>query len=194
MPRTPRILATRQGRRLGALVTVTAIGLLLWARLIVISRMPRQAIAEPPAAVGTAPDVETSDAPRPSPRTVALDAQPLRDPFAVDDADFPRSTRSEESAPEASKSPTERDDLQQQSAVRREQELRALADRFRLDAVMTGSDIAVIGDTTYRRGDVLPAVGQEQIRFELVEVKARSAVLGFENLRFEIRIADPGLR
>lgn len=193
MSRRRSLLATARGRRTGVLVTAVAIGLLLWARLIVISRMPRQAIAEPPdGAAATA--TESARAARPIPRRVALDAQPLRDPFVVSDAHFPRPNRSDESVPEAAKSDPKQDDIQQQSASRREQQLRALAARFRLDAVMTGSALAVIGGTTYRPGDTVPVVGQEQIRFELVEVRTRSVVLACESHRFEIRIADPGSR
>jgi len=71
--------------KFGFFCACLALGLLLWARLIVVADVPKMAIADDP---GQAPGVESPDAENPSDKPartvpVVVDAQPVRNPFAA---------------------------------------------------------------------------------------------------------------
>jgi hypothetical protein len=104
MTRTVRNETTKRGAGRGrtALVgSALAVGLLLWARLIVITDMPRTAIAddELPGAM-----IKSSDKDPAAPRAALPDVAPNRDPFAVSDAHFPDDSRISDFAAEPEKS------------------------------------------------------------------------------------------
>ncbi len=77
---------------------VCALGLLLWARLLITSNMPRTAVADdkklhPEAKKmlpGLAPD--STDNPRLNHMQVDVPLSPIRDPFLVSDRYFPKPT------------------------------------------------------------------------------------------------------
>jgi hypothetical protein len=71
-------------------------------------------------------------------------------------------------------------------------ELKALVDRFTLEAVMQGRPMAVINGKTYRLYSWIQAVGNDKYRFQLVEVGHRSVVLEYEGRRFRLRMDFPG--
>jgi hypothetical protein len=187
------VQVTTDKRRFGALCGVLAVGLLLWARVIIITNMPRHAVADrdaEPVAVDDGSDT-TPPAIAAESVTVTLDEVPERDPFVINPTVFPPPhslTNLEADAGKSTEEPVEDD---QQAAARLHMQLQAVVDRFSLEAVMSGS-IAVISGETFRPGDRVPASDNEQLEFLLVEVKNRSVILGYEDHRFELTIANPG--
>jgi hypothetical protein len=207
---------TADRRRFGVLCAVMAVGLLLWARLIIVSNMPRTAVATPVVTSNGAPGAadqrrsanpESSSADKSggagagrSSRAAAavvdvqLDHAAQRDPFVISPLHFPRRSDGMELQPNEAKLPTEpAEDLLQKEA-RQSARLRELLSELRLEAVLGGSR-AVIGGRSYRLGERLPALGSERVEFTLVEVKERSVVLecqGSSARRFEIEMSSPG--
>ncbi len=60
--------------------------------------------------------------------------------------------------------------------------------RFRLEAVMLGNPMAVISGTRYKVGSEVPAIGNAEIRFKLIEVSHRSVLLQYEEFVFSLRM------
>jgi hypothetical protein len=123
---------------------------------------------------------------------VKLARQPLRDPFLVSAEHFPKPTPVEvltQDGPKSGGNATENTDRRDERLT---EELRALVDRFTLEAVMQGQPMAVINGKTYRLYRWIQAVGREEIRFQLVEVGHRSVVLEYEGRRFRLRMDFPG--
>lgn len=214
------IQLTSNRKRFGLLCAALCVGMLLWARLIVVSRMPRTAIADDgPASAGEVAKVDrrgdadpsriASDgrelrvsgadqsAPPSTPLRVALHRTPARDPFVISPQFLPRANPfdpSSQSAANAPKLPPNPVEESAQAQARITAQLLAAVDRLKLDAAVAGS-MAVINGKTYRLGDVVvggnPA-GSEPVQFRLAEVKTRSAILECQNRRFEIHMPLPG--
>lgn len=191
------IQMTADRKRFGILCAVVALGLLLWGRLIVVSNLPRTAVAEPPVSDGARstgksgrPGSANSEKARPT-MAITLSSTPQRDPFVISPKYFPRPTPATSQPSDAGKlvvKPTE-DGLQ--AEARYTAQLRSLAAKFKLEAAMGGS-IAVINGRTYRSGDVVPSVTDERVGFTLVEIKQRSVVLECDGRVFELQMATPG--
>lgn len=188
------IMLTADRRRFGILCAVIGVGLLLWARIIVISNLPRTAIADPDETA--APDAETvaesdaTDKPRPV-IEVTLAERPLHDPFVISPAYFPRLTPDAEIDPDPDKShvqPTEDPELVER---RMSAQYAALVGKFRLEAVMAGGEMAVIDGRTFRVDDSIRASGSRVV-FRLAEVRQRSVILEIEDRQFELRMSSPG--
>jgi len=183
---------TADRRKLAALCVMLGLGLLLWARLIVMSNMPRTAVADPSthASVSVAPVL--SDKPRQVIR-IALDERPERDPFVVSDAHFPKSNEPGDLPGEAGKSLAQQTEDPERAEARLRAQLRALIDRMTLDAAMHGAGLAIINGRTYRTGDRVSAADEElRVVFTLVQVQSRSVVLQYEERRFELKMTTPG--
>ena len=187
---------TADRRKFAALCVMVGLGLLLWARLIVISNMPRTAVAdeEAPAAAQTpAPQrTEESDNRQTCPVPVALAFAPQRDPFVISDRHFPRPTSVGDLATEPAKSGAQQAEDPEQAEARLRARIQALVDQFTLDAAMSSASLAVIGGKTYQQGARVPALGSEQIFFTLAQVRQRSVVLVYEGRRFELKMNGPG--
>ncbi len=192
------IQVTSDRKRFGVLCAMLLLGMLLWGRIIVTSNLPRTAVAgedgssgplTPPIGNGTG----TSDKALRPPVKVTLAREPRRDPFLISARHFPRPTFVEvlpQDDPKLDPQATENTNREQRLA----EKLRALVDRFRLEAVMQvqGRPMAVINGKTYRLHSWVPAVGNDQIRFQLVEVGYRSVVLEYEDHRFKLKMNFPG--
>jgi hypothetical protein len=177
-------------RRFGALCATAILGLLLWARLIIVSNLPKTAVAdEADGGSGKAAET-TSGKPPAAALAVALDASPSRDPFIVSRA-FPRSTLIPPLVEDGHKSgdPTAEDAGQQEA--QRLAQIRALVDSLSLDAVMSAGPMAVISGRAYRLGDEIPVVEGERLRFRLTEVRQRSVMLEYEGRPYELKMATP---
>jgi hypothetical protein len=187
---------TADRRKFAALCVMVGLGLLLWARLIVISNMPRTAVAEEEAAVASAapvlPAPAPSDKPGPGRVQVALADRPERDPFIICPTHFPKPTSDGNLAAEAAKLPSQQAEDPQVAEARLKARIQGLVDRLTLDAAMSTASLAVIDGRTYRQGSRLPAVGDEQVVFLLEEVRQRSVVLVYEGRRFELNMSVPG--
>jgi hypothetical protein len=190
------IQLTADRRKFGTLCTVLGVGLLLWARLIVISNMPKTAIADDQkteSASEQTPITERSADGRPaSTKQVVLDERPIRDPFAVNSTYFPKpdsipqiDAEPEKSIPEAVEDP-------ERAEARRDAELRSIVREFSLDAAMSGASLAVINGTTYRKGEKIRSVSRPHIEFTLIEVNERAITLEYESRRFELTMSTPG--
>jgi hypothetical protein len=156
-------------------------GLLLWARLRILTSIPKTAIADDPAKVADAvqPPVEID------PRLPAEGAR-LIDPFSIDPHTYPMSDNPTPS--QASIVPTQKSD-KDSTEVHAPEAFEAAsraAERFRLQSAGKGLSMAVIDGRTYRIGDALE--GADGMRFVLLEVLDGAAVLGHGDERIEIRM------
>jgi hypothetical protein len=205
-------------KRFSLLCAVVLVGLLLWTRIIVVSNLPRTAVADDPAA--GAPGGADKAAPgsaRKSSRDksvstgrggakrpiikVELATAPARDPFVISTAHFPKSTALVEMEQQAPKSGAATAEDAQQVQARRLTHLRGLVERLKLEAAMptgTGIAMAVISGKSYRQDEwISPAPGaasgdgSELVKFQLVEVRHRSVILQWEDHRFELKMATP---
>ncbi|MHC4382167.1 MAG: hypothetical protein ACYS0J_04855 [Planctomycetota bacterium] len=189
------IQITSDRKRFGILCAMLALGLLLWGRIIVTSNLPRTAMAngdDPNLLLPPDPGPGSSDKPLGPPVKVTLARQPRRDPFLISDEHFPKPTPVEVLPQDGSKSGGNATENTNRTDERLTRELRALVDRFKLTAVMQGRPMAVINGKSYRLYSWIQAVGNDEYRFQLVEVGDRSVVLEYEGRRFRLRMVFPG--
>jgi hypothetical protein len=195
------IQLTADRRRFGVLCAVIGVGLLLWARLIVVSNIPRTAMANDQAAAtgsnkpgakptkkGASPTVSSANK---TPVAIALADVPRRDPFVISPKYFPKPIMPIVGEPEVGKLGQEPAEEPEQAEARLEAALRTSVDRLKLEASVGGS-MAIINGRTYRRGDVIEGGGNGEFSFRLDEVGQRSVVLLCEGRRFELEMASPG--
>lgn len=188
-PATGGAFAWMRSRRF-ALTMVTAfaviawakpMGLLLWARLRILTSIPKTAIADDPAkAPDAAPPVIELDTGLPSA------GARLIDPFRIEPHMPPTSDNPMPSQPSivpSQKSDEQSTEVQAPAAF---EPARRAAERFRLQTAGRGLSMAVIDGRTYRIGDALESA--DGLKFVLLEVLESAAVLGHEGQRFEIRM------
>jgi hypothetical protein len=189
------IQITADRKRFGVLCAMLLIGLLLWARIIVTSDLPRTAVAKDPAHApdGSREGGDGADGDRGPPVRVRLWRTPARDPLLISDKHFPKPTPVEGSDEDHPKSDGNATDDAQQAEKRRTEELWLLVGSFRLDGVMQRNPMAVINGKTYRLGSWIPAVDHEETLFQLVEIGDRSAVLECEGRKFRVSMDYPGI-
>lgn len=190
--RTIWIRLTSDKRRFGALCTLIGVGLLLWARLIIVSDLPKMAVAEPGVAEA---DPGARKAPRREARIVrvALDGEPGRDPFEIDPTHFPRPIDPTIEADDPSKSRGEADEDPVGVEAATTSRLRALVDRLVLEAVMPTASLALVDGRRVEEGGTVyaEAPGGQRIPFVVAEVRDRSIVLDHEGRRFELKMSGP---
>ena len=209
------IQITADRKRFGVLCATFGMGLLLWARLIIVSQVPRTAMADQgktaattdgsgavganksDKGAGSATDKPASkDGGRGATKTprvieVRLSNQSERDPFVISPLHFPKTSARPEVKQEAGKLPTEPAEDSSTKEAREAARFRQLLGPMKLEAVM-GNSMAVIDGRKYRVGDLLPVLGSERVQFTLVEVRPRSAVLECQGRRFELEMSLPG--
>ena len=176
---------TADRRKFGLLCALAAVGLLFWARIIVIKNLPRAVMAEGDQAVlataGGPGNADASDNEAELRRTVVLEDVPGRDPFALNPLWF---SGLEEDASLSNDQP--------KLTPRTSEDPEQVITRLRLEAVMQGSPMAVISGRTYRPGELIDSQDSGSIRFVLVEVQRRSVVLEYEGRRYELRMGGSG--
>lgn len=192
---------TADRRRVGVLAGCVLVGLLLWARIIIVSNMPRTAVANdgsPNQGLGStgtpspAGDVDVSQkTPRIS-QSVALSTQPGHDPFVISTQYFPKATPVVQLHPDGGKSGGEQAEDSEQIEARRIAHLQDLVGQLRLDAAMAGT-MAVISGKAYRPGDEIPVATApgEHITLTLADVQQRAVILECEGHRFELKMSSP---
>ena len=172
-------------RKFGLLCALAAVGLLFWARIIVIKNLPRAVMADGEQALLATADEPgkalSSDNQAQLSRTVVLEVVPGRDPFALNSMWF---SGLEEDASLSNDQP--------KSALRTSEDPEQVISHLRLEAVMQGSPMAVISGRTYRPGDLIDSQDSGSIRFVLVEVQRRSVVLEHAGRRYELRMGGSG--
>jgi hypothetical protein len=189
-------------RRFAALGVMLFVGLLLWARIIVVSRMPRMAVATEVASAHGSDNSKTGQSPGGDakskadrePVVIELAVNPGRDPFVISRQYFPKPTPSPEVTALEGKSGPKAAEDSEQSRIRRVAVLRGAVEGLKLEAAMGGS-MALISGKPYRQGDwitVSPArqAGADPIRFQIHDVKQRSVILECEGERFELKMIE----
>lgn len=188
------IQVTADRKRFGVLCAMVCFGMLLWARVIVTSNLPRTAVADDEAS--SVNQNEGGDTTGPSadkhlaePIQIELSHFPARDPFAISAQHFPKPTSVMELEQHHAKSGAE---AVEDAEIRLTARLRSLVDGFTLDAVMQGRPMAVINQRTYQLNDRIESIEDSQVQFELIEVLQRSVILECEGRRFELLMEMPG--
>jgi hypothetical protein len=174
---------TADKKKFGILVTMVAVGLLLWGRLILLEDVPKIATADPNVAAQTGQTPETSGQevvesapvlpPLPSVE-VALSEDLTLDLFTFRHNRY-KPLPSEESAGNGAQ-------LDGLTAEERKRELVELARSLRLQSVIQGKSPAIVIN-----GEVL-RVGDSIEEFELVSFNERSAILTREGLKFKLKM------
>lgn len=202
------IQMTADRRRFGIFCAMLGVGLLLWARLIVVTNTPRTVVADesnqsaqliqPTAPAQSETDrrssVQNENQP---PLRLVLARKPQRDPFLISQEHFPIRSNHADTEEVQSKSTPEPAEDSHRSAYERAS---ALAGQLKLEAVMlapsaNSSPLVVINGRTYRLDDEIPvatSTGQAPVRFRLVKVAERSATLEYDGHHFEKTLARPG--
>lgn len=199
------IQATSNRKRFGVLCVMVCVGMLLWARLIVVSRMPRTAIADDPEAAAAMAGVNSSTSATKDrslargamPQRIEFFRTPHRDPFVISPQFLPKTNPIDPSSQTTGNSPKLLQNPVEESAqaqARITAQLQAAADGLKLEAAVAGS-MAVINGRTFRVGDLVStgkSAGSEPVQFRLAEVKTRSVILEAQSRRFEIHMPLPG--
>jgi hypothetical protein len=193
---------TADRKRFGVLCGAVAVGLLLWSRLIVVSNLPRTAIAEDDAALAETQPQQSQQAPpsengrgadnSTSPAiAVTLHSLPNHDPFEINSDVFPPRLV-ENNGQVGEKSTRNPADNLFDAEARRTEQLRAMVNQLTLEAVMLQDvPLVVINSKTYRQGDLVPALKDDSISFRLSEVNRRSIVLEYDGRMFELKMTSP---
>ncbi|MCI0364879.1 MAG: general secretion pathway protein GspB [Phycisphaerales bacterium] len=194
-------------RRFAALCVMVIVGLLLWARLIVVSHPPRTAIATEPAGASSQTNLDragsahsqnagvSSAAARSPSRSgvpIQLSAVPLSDPFVISPQYFPKSNPDSTNTIDVPKLPEKSvEDLARLAYDRTTAQIRSMATQFKLEAAVGGS-MAVINGKKYRVGEAMLGKEGDQFQFKLVEIRQRSVILECQNRQIELQMAPPG--
>jgi hypothetical protein len=190
------IQLTADRRRFGMLCGCVGVGLLLWARLIVVSNMPRTVIADGTAVAHSSAAKADKDkgSTENKPRAIVpvrLEQTAARDPFVISPRHYPRPIPVVDLGKDLGKSQVAPVEDSEQLEARLTAQLRSLVEGLKLEAAMERGDMAVIDGRTYRRGDWIGAGDDGQVRFRLMEVRQRSVILEHEDRRFELKIDNP---
>lgn len=159
-------------------------GLLLWARIRILTSLPKTAIADETTLAENTPREPVA----PSEFDSGLSAMPevRTDPFRIDPHIFPKANPPAVVPPVPDIKP--KTEGPSADETRREMSRAAgrAAERFRLQSAGRGLSMAVIDGRTYRVGEVLE--GADGFRFTLVEVLEGAAIVEWEAERFELRL------
>jgi hypothetical protein len=185
---TAKVSWFRSRRSAIALLTVFAVvawvkpaGLLLWARIRILTSLPKTAIADDPTEtlVVDAPPVEFD-----SGFVVTDDIR--SDPFRIDSYTFPNPTPQVPVPVAAAIEPKAQLPTADDRRLEVIETVRRAAERFRLQSAGRGLSIAVIDGRTYRVGDALE--GTDGVRFVLIELLESAAVIEHDGAQFELRL------
>ena len=212
--RAPRIAPIKKASRsrkialalvacVALLIWAKPMGLLLWARLRILTSIPKTAIAEPVEAQAAKP-VQPSEL---DPKLPGFAAQ-LRDPFSVDERVFPQpkpaasdDTESRHGTPAASSGAgteastnesggdepaAETNTDGESGAPQRYESLRISAETLRVQSAGAGLLGAVIENKAVRIGETVTAA--DGTEFTLVGVLDGAVVLGREGREFVVRM------
>jgi len=181
----PRVRTLAFTLAVASVLWAKPMGLLLWARIKILTNIPRTAIADPDAEVSvlvrTRPELA-------DPQELRLPDRPATDPFRIDPARFPLPERLEPVSRLSPKRPdVPADDIPPEVARRRQ--LAELAAKFRLTAAGSGIEIAVLDGRTFRVGQSIEAA--DGTRFRLVGIHGEGVVLECEGMSFDLDITRP---
>lgn len=186
------------GRRrfvVGTLVTVVPVlalaqplGLLLWARMKLLTSIPRTAMAvDEETALADAGIVDSfPDLPAPMPAT----GEP-RDPFRISGVHFPTAGKNEADTSFEDKSVARGVEIEDREASHRRDRITSMAARLEVQGFMPGRGIALIGGRVLRVGESFPG-DVDGTTFRLVSVEESSVVVESDGFEFDIRLDGGG--
>ena len=160
---------TSDRRRFGLFCGLLFVGLLLWARIIVIARPPRTAVAEPVIETKVATMLTSDNIFIP----VSLESTPVKNPFALNEGVFPNQNDSTDNM----------NAVVVNTTYSNESEFVA---SLKLEAVM--GEIAMINGKVVQIGDVVGFQGTKNPLL-LESVEGRGVVISAGNRRYELTIA-----
>ena len=160
---------TADKRRFTLFCTLLFVGLLLWARIIVIARPARTAIAAPSIEIAIASILSSDNIAT----KVFLESKPLKNPFAVNNEVFPLHHTSTDNI------------IVDNTLVKNTSENEFIAS-LKLEAVM--GQMAMINGQVVQIGDIVGSkTVKEPLRF--VELQGRTVILSAGDRRYELSIA-----
>jgi hypothetical protein len=162
---------TADRRQFGLLCGLLFVGLLLWARIIVIARPARTAIAEPVLETKMAAIVSAGSVVYP----VTLDAEQLKNPFSVSASSFPIHFETADNNV----------GVNQNTTITAESGLIAT---LQLEAVM--GEMAMINGRVVQIGDEV-GLHNSKNPLRLVEIQGRKVIISAGEHRYELSIAPP---
>ncbi|MCH2160723.1 MAG: hypothetical protein MK085_02500 [Phycisphaerales bacterium] len=157
------------------------LGLLLWARLRLLTDIPRTAMATDEEATRIAVD---PPAQFPDLAVIGLDNGAERNPLQISPRHFPGNTPRHEM-------PT-REIGNDGRETTQKAKLGSVARKFRLQALISRNSIAIIDDRTYRVGEFLDVNRTEGISFVLRSVGRNSVIVEADGHEFEVRLVGGG--
>ena len=195
--RLGRLIALGKDRRGGLVIALLLavpfvawaqpLGLLFWARLRLLTDLPRTALAtEEAKTVVVVPPVEFPELP-----DVGFDGDSSRDPLRISPHHFPRANGEHAGTANSAKSDPDGADNPHWRMTRRSY-LTSLVEKIRLQALITGKSIAIIDDRTYRVGELLDSEAMEGEQVTLQSVGRNSVIVEVDGFEFEIRLVGGG--
>ncbi len=164
-----RLTADKQ--RFSLFCVLLFVGLLLWARIIVIARPAKTAIAEPIIETEVAAALISDKIFIP----VSLEAEPTKNPFSISTMTFPGIQQS-----------TDNNNVPIHSTNTAEE--KNVVSAFNLEAIM--GELAMINGQVLQVGDVV-GLPKSNDPLRLEEVRRRSVIISAGNRRYELSIAPP---
>ncbi|TVQ52511.1 MAG: hypothetical protein EA377_10120 [Phycisphaerales bacterium] len=192
------IQLTADRKKFGLLCAMVAVGMLLWARIVIISNVPRTATAtnedEQVEILNTADStLYTSASREKSQVNIQLDRRPERDPFVIDPVFFPKPDIGAASSSNDDKSAANPVEDSESREARLMARLKEATGRLTLEAVMSGPPpMAIISGKAYRIGQTITTGTSQEYEFVLKEVSHRTVTLDFEGRKFELRMTQLG--
>lgn len=190
------IRLTADRRKFSAMCALAAVGLLLWARLLLLHDVPRTGLAEPiPAAEGATASTSETNEPRKVDRpsiesapVVYLDAstQLARNIFAAPKSMFPQTEQAASVDDVTPKSQTDTPEDPVEAEHLRVAAIEGQASKLHLDSLILGNaPAAVINNRVVRQGGRVDG-------FVLERVLKRSVILTKDRVRVELKMDTPG--
>jgi hypothetical protein len=161
------------------------LGLLLWARLRLLTKQPRTAMANPEETRNVIVEVPERF---PDLQDIGFDESASRDPFLFNPKYFPTLTQS--SVPQGFERKSQGQSVDPKGA--RNRHLIGIVRKFRVQALIAGKSIAIIDDRTYRVGDLLDFERTDGEYITLRSVGRNSVTVEVDGQEFEIRLVGRG--
>lgn len=162
------------------------LGLLLWARLRLLTTIPRTAMATEVSATFAAVEVPAfPDLPE-----SGLDEAIKRDPLRISPRHFPRATPSSVKPEVAPKSEAQEADEDQEKRLVQER-LASIVSEIRVQGLIPGRSVALIDGRACKVGDEVPTK-VDGVSFRLLEVRMGSVVIEAGGHEFNLRLITGG--
>lgn len=173
-------------------LSVLILGMLLWSRLIMVSNMPRTAVAGDEHDLKQASSDMSSDKQGTAATQVNHPGEPNPLPLGDRSKGVSKTSVDNRMIREEGKSGPHEADKPEQEALRSQSAMiRDAVLDLRLESIMLGRHIAVINGRVYREGSGIEVQGYESLRLRLVEVRKHSVIISCMDRRFELRKYRP---